>query len=138
MTVVTSDAAPRRTHGFDYTKLVLRRDRSDDELLDLIRTIAALRPQMTSDQLRSLPFATTLYRRFGTLETAAERAGLTSWPTRKTFPVLSRAQLRMLLRERIRAGRPVAARDFDRHVRFSMSRIHPVWSVALSRLRIKN
>ena len=124
--------------GHDYAKLVLRRDRSDDELLDLIRTIAEIRPQMTSDQLRSLPFATTLYRRFGTLETAAERAGLTSWPTRKTFPVLSRAQLRMLLRERIRAGRPVAARDFDRHVRFSMSRIHPVWSVALSRLRIKN
>jgi hypothetical protein len=122
--------------GHDYTKIVLRRDRTDDELLDLLRTIAKLRPHMTLDQLRGLPVAATLYRRFGTPDVAARRAGLSAWPKREALPVLLKPELRDLLLERIRKGQPISASNLDRHVRFSMSRIHPVWSVAFKRLRL--
>jgi hypothetical protein len=122
--------------GHDYTKIVLRRDRTDEELLDLVRTIANLRPNMSLDQLRGLPLITTLYRRFGTPEVAARRAGLTGWPKREAFPVFSKKELRAHLLERIRNGQPISAQSVDRHVRFSMTRIHPMWSVAFERLRL--
>jgi len=122
--------------GHDYSEHVLRQDRTDEELLDLVRTIAAKQPDMTLDELRRLPFNTTLYRHFGTLEAAAERAGVADWPKRTAFPVLSKKELRAHLRERLDSGQPIRWQDVDRHVRFSMTRIHPRWRIALARLGI--
>jgi hypothetical protein len=122
--------------GHDYTKIVLRRDRTDEELLELVRTLARLRPEMTLEQLRELPLSTTLYRRFGTPHAAARRAGVSAWPKREALPALSRAELRAMFLARLASGQPVNARSFDRHVQFSMRRIHPAWSVAFERLRL--
>jgi len=116
---------------------VLRHDRTDEELLDLVRSLAAKRPNMSLEDLRRLPFITTLYRRFGTPQAAAKRAGVVGWPRREALPVLSKRELREHLRERLAAGEPIGAHDVDRHVRFSMSRIHPRWAVALARLGIR-
>ena len=95
---------------------------------------------MTLKAARDLGITTVVYRRFGTFEAAAQRAGLAGWPIRRAFRVMSRSQVRAELLRRVRTGKPMRRGDVDAddpRLSFAVSRVHPVWSEALAQLGVE-
>jgi hypothetical protein len=125
--------------GLDYHSTLLRRELDDDELLAIVAKLAQQYPHMTLVEARRLPIATSLYRRFGGLEVAGERAGQPGWPRRITHPVMPRARVKSALAARLRQDRSierVAIAKDDPKLEYAVTRIHPVWSVAIARLGV--
>jgi hypothetical protein len=69
--------------GLDYDSIRLTREYSDADLLEHVRTLARERPNISLSELGKHSLASTLRERFGSLETAAQRAGCHGWPLRR-------------------------------------------------------
>ncbi len=93
--------------GLDYRAIRLSPRYTDDDLLAGLRRLAAQRPDMTVGELRRLPLGGTVATRFGSIESAARRAGLRRWPARIMYPVLSRSATIAALRARRRSRKLV-------------------------------
>lgn len=70
--------------GLDYDSIRQPRQLSDEALFERLRALAAARPEMTLSELKTQTIGSTLFRRFGSLEEAARRAGLDEWPRRRS------------------------------------------------------
>jgi hypothetical protein len=69
--------------GLDYDAIRLTREYSDADLLERVRALAREQPDITLSEFGKHSLASTLRERFGSLESAAQRAGCTGWPVRR-------------------------------------------------------
>jgi hypothetical protein len=96
--------------GINYESVRIRPDRySDEELLEILRSIHAHHPEMTLSALHLLPpHGNTLRQRFGDLRAAARRVGIRNWPRRVKAPPLSAEETLRRLRARAGSGKSYA------------------------------
>ena len=86
--------------GIDYDSVLLLRRYTDSELLVWLRDLAQTRPNMSLFDLdKHGEHTVACRRRWGSLESAAEAAGLTGWPARIRSPAMSRTAVLRLLRK---------------------------------------
>ena len=92
--------------GLDPDEHRLRRKPYDDDsMLAKIRELARKHPEMTLGEIHALPDGQAIWRMFGSIEEAARRAGLTSWPVRVNRDAYSVEETVAALRTRHRAGK---------------------------------
>ena len=75
-------AAALEAVGVDYEKVRIARQYSDDQLFEILRSLAGERPHMTVGELNRHRIGSTLRDRFGSAERAARLANLQNWPKR--------------------------------------------------------
>jgi hypothetical protein len=86
--------------GIDYDSVLLLRRYGDEELLAWLRQLARAKPHMSLYDLDKYGQHTVACRRrWGSLEAAAQAAGLTAWPARIRHRAMSRAQVIRTLRQ---------------------------------------
>src|SRR5204863_7980996 len=66
--------------GFDYRTIALHKHCDDDELLAQMQQLARRHPRMTLTALHARALGKVLMAHFGSVEAAANAAGLTGWP----------------------------------------------------------
>jgi hypothetical protein len=69
--------------GLSYEHIRLWRSYTDDELFEMLRSLARRSPLLTVLGLQRHRIGSTLFARFGSVEAAARLAGIDSWPLRK-------------------------------------------------------
>jgi hypothetical protein len=106
--------------GFQYDEIVLARRYDDDDLLEWLRALARTRPDMTLYDLdRHGQHTVACRRRWGSLEAAAEAAGLSGWPVRVRHEAMSRDEVVKTLRRLVRARVPINLTHVRGHPGFS-------------------
>ena len=94
--------------GLDPDEHRLRRKPYDEEsMLARIRELARKHPTMTFGELHDLPDGQAMWRRFGSIDEAMRRAGLTSWPVRVNRDAYTTDETVAALKVRHRAGKPL-------------------------------
>jgi hypothetical protein len=93
-----------RAAGLDPERLLRRSHRSRDELLELVRELAARHPKMTLIELYRNKLSAIITSRYGTLSKGLERLGFNDWPIRVLFPAPSKAEVIDQIRQRHRRG----------------------------------
>lgn len=92
---------------------------------------------MTVGELNRTAIGCALCHRFGTVDAAMQRAGIFGWPLRRATKPMSPDEVRAILRARRRLGKGIhraEIKDEFPELWYSVTRVHPVWSVALARL----
>ena len=122
--------------GLDYAAVrLVRPPYTREELLALLGSLAARRPDMTLTELHDHRAAAALLREFGSLERAARAAGLRSWPRRLLGPLLARAATLRAIRARRAEGSSIRMSDVDRedhHLVLSAHRHFESWLAAVA------
>jgi hypothetical protein len=94
--------------GLDYDQVLLRHDVTDAQVQQWLRKLARAHPRMKLHELEQRgEHVVACRRRWGSLEEAAQAAGLQNWPVRVRRSLLSREQVIQAIRRRIRAGKAV-------------------------------
>lgn len=91
--------------GLDYDEIRLVGRYSDEHLLAWLRTLARAHPEMRLHELEQRgEHVVACRRRWGSLEAAADAAGLDGWPVRVRRDLLSRTEVIRAIRRRARSG----------------------------------
>jgi hypothetical protein len=77
---------------------------SEEELLEILRTMAKNNPDMQFGELWEYGFINAIMRIFGDVETALERAKIRNWPVRQRGKTMSRGDVIAAIRGREREG----------------------------------
>jgi hypothetical protein len=99
--------------GIDYDSVVLRCGYSDEVLLDRLRALAEAHPSWTLSDVgrlraaRGRPSGATWVRRWGSIEAAAQEAGLAGWPVRERTPMMTKIEVIRTLRMMARRKEPL-------------------------------
>jgi hypothetical protein len=125
--------------GMDYEEVRLHKRWDNETLLSEVRKLAVRQPNMTLGELRGTALGAALYARFGGPSAAAKRVGIVGWPVRRARPPMPVDEVRAILRARLQLRKPITRtaiiEEFP-ELEYSVTRVHPVWSVALARLGV--
>jgi hypothetical protein len=82
------DAIEAAGYSYDDDRLT-REAYTEDELMKILRTMSKAQPDLPWTALHEQSFTPAIYRIFGSVDAALERARLRDWPTREHEKVLS-------------------------------------------------
>jgi len=123
--------------GLDYEQIVLKRRRTDDELVAWVRDAARMHPSLTADGFNRLGVHANACRlRWGSLEAIAAAAGVNDWPARTAYRAMPRSALIGAIRSRAGRGESLAfsrvraATDGERLLKRAIANF-PTWDEAV-------
>jgi hypothetical protein len=109
--------------GYRYNEVRLTREAyTEDELIGILREMANSQPELALTALHEQSFTPAIYRIFGSVEAALERARLRDWPNRTREAAMSRDEVIAAIRKREREGLSTswkAVHSGDHHLWYS-------------------